>query len=62
MSRETYADMPYDKCNVDYVVDTLCYYQPDTLVTVWFQGKRYYVEEVDATGHMPELIIGKEIE
>ena len=62
MTRSTYSDMPYDKCNVDYIVDSLGYYEPDTLVTVWFQGKKYYVEEIDCFGARPELIIGKEVE
>jgi hypothetical protein len=61
MSRETYAGMPYDKCSVDYVVDSLCNYDPEKPVVVWFNGKRYYIEEVDNFGHLPELIIGKEV-
>ena len=61
MSREYYKDMPYDQCNVDYVVDSLCNYDREKPVIVWMGGKRYYIEEVDTYGHLPELIIGKEV-
>ena len=53
--------MPYDQCSVDYVVDSLCNYDREKPVIVWMGGKRYYVEEVDTFGHLPELIIGKEV-
>ena len=62
MSKGYYGDMPYDKCNVDYVVDSLCNYDREKLVIVWIKGKRYYVEEVDCFGHLPELIVGKEVD
>jgi lipoprotein NlpI len=61
MSRSEY-DMPYDAINVDYLMDSLQYFAPERLVRVWFQGKLYYVEEVDCEGFYPELVIGKEIE
>lgn len=61
MSREYYADMPYDKCNVEYVVDSLCNFDPEKPVLIWMNGKQYYIEEVDTYGHLPELIIGKEV-
>ena len=61
MSREEY-DMPHDAISVDYLVDSLQWFAPERLVKVWFQGKLYWVEEVDCTGFFPELTVGKEVE
>ena len=61
MSRSEY-DMPYDAINVDYLVDSLQWFAPERLVKVWFQGKLYWIEDVDCTGFFPELTVGKECE
>ena len=61
MGKPYYKEMPYDRCNVEYVMDSLSNFDPDILVTVWFNGKQYYIEEVDTFGNLPELIIGKEV-
>ncbi len=61
MSRQYYQYMPYDQCNVEYVMDSLKNYGPEKPVIVWMGGKAYYIEEVDTFGQLPELIIGKEV-
>lgn len=61
MSREYYKDMPYDKCNVEYVMDSLGNFDLEKPVIIWHNGKQYYVEEVDSYGFLPELILGKEV-
>ena len=54
-------DMPDYAISVEYLSDSLQWFAPERLVKVWFQGKLYWIEEVDCTGFFPELIIGKEV-